>query len=130
AAVLAGEAVPRFELDIVSGDRQRLTLELDVHPIYGQSTIVGAQGIARDVTVRKKLEAQLLQAQKMEAVGRLAGGVAHDFNNILTVIMTSAELAAGELEMESPLRLDLQQILAAAHSAASLTRQLLIFSRK
>jgi PAS domain S-box-containing protein len=130
AAVLAGEAVPRFELDIVSRDQQRLTLEVDVHPIYGQSTIVGAQGIARDVTVRKKLEAQLLQAQKMEAVGRLAGGVAHDFNNILTVIMTSAELAAAELEMESPLRLDLQQILAAAHSAASLTRQLLIFSRK
>jgi two-component system cell cycle sensor histidine kinase/response regulator CckA len=130
AAVLAGDAVPRFEADIVSRERQRLTLELDVHPIYGQSTIVGAQGIARDVTVRKKLEAQLLQAQKMEAVGRLAGGVAHDFNNILTVIMTSAELAAAELEMEDPLRRDLQQILAAAHSAASLTRQLLIFSRK
>jgi two-component system sensor histidine kinase EvgS len=130
AAVLAGEAVPRFELDILSRDRQRLTLELDVHPILRQSTIVGAQGIARDVTVRKKLEAQLLQAQKMEAVGRLAGGVAHDFNNILTVIMTSAELAMAELEMESPLRRDLEQILTAAHSAASLTRQLLIFSRK
>jgi PAS domain S-box-containing protein len=130
AAVLAGEAVSRFEIDIQNRDRQRLTLELDVHPIHGQSTIVGAQGIARDVTVRKKLEAQLLQAQKMEAVGRLAGGVAHDFNNILTVIMSSAELAAAELTMESPLHRDLQQILTAAHSAASLTRQLLIFSRK
>jgi len=84
-----------------------------------------------DVTDQKKqLEAQLLQAQKMEAVGRLAGGMAHDFNNILTVIMASAELAASELENESPVQRDLQQILTAAHSAASLTRQLLIFSRK
>jgi PAS domain S-box-containing protein len=130
ASVLAGEAVPRFELDIMNRDRQRLTLELDVHPIRGQSEIVGAQGIARDVTVRKKLEAQLLQAQKMEAVGRLAGGVAHDFNNVLTVIMASAELAAAELDVDSPARRDLQQIQSAASSAASLTRQLLVFSRK
>ena len=130
AAVLAGEAVPRFELDIMNRDRQRLTLELNVHPIQGQSGIVGAQGIARDVTGRKKLEAQLLQAQKLEAVGRLAGGVAHDFNNVLTVIMASAELAAAELDIDNPARRDLQQIQSAASSAASLTRQLLVFSRK
>jgi PAS domain S-box-containing protein len=130
AAVLAGEPVPRFEVDILSRDRQRLTLELDVHPIHGQSAIVGAQGIARDVTLRKKLEAQLLHAQKTEAVGRLAGGVAHDFNNILTVIMTSTELALLALDDDNLARHDIQQIQSAARSAASLTRQLLIFSRK
>jgi len=84
--------------------------------------------LARDVSEKRLLEAQLLQSQKMEAVGRLAGGVAHDFNNALGVILGYAELllrhAAG------PERRKLEQIVAAAQRAASLTRQLLAFSRK
>ncbi len=128
--VLGGDAVPRFEVDIVSRMGRKLTLELDVHPIRVDAAIVGAQGIARDVTVRRELEAQLLQAQKVEAIGRLAGGVAHDFNNILTVVMGFAELASQQLDPQSPVRHDIEEIRRAAGSAASLTRQLLIFSRK
>ena len=86
-------------------------------------------GITRDVTERKHLEEQLRNAQQLEAIGRLAGGVAHDFNNILSIIMGHAELllASG---VEERLRLGLEQMRRAGERAASLTQQLLAFSRK
>ncbi len=86
--------------------------------------------IQRDVTQLKLLEAQFLQMQKMEAVGRLAGGVAHDFNNLLTVIKGYSELLLSNLDEQSPLRRDVEQIEQAGEQATSLTRQLLIFSRQ
>jgi two-component system cell cycle sensor histidine kinase/response regulator CckA len=84
----------------------------------------------RDVTEQRRLEGQLLQAQKMEGIGRLAGGVAHDFNNILSVILTCAEFALESLQEGDPLREDILEIEKAGKRAATLTRQLLAFSRK
>lgn len=87
-------------------------------------------GITLDVTERYALEAQYQQAQKMEAVGRLAGGVAHDFNNMLTAILGYCELVLERLAPDEPLRSDVMQIQKAGTSAAGITRQLLAFSRK
>ncbi|HEX9704730.1 MAG TPA: PAS domain S-box protein [Gemmatimonadales bacterium] len=84
----------------------------------------------RDVTERRQLETQLRQAQKMEAVGRLAGGVAHDFNNILTAIFGYADLLAEEFPDASPARQAIEEIRKAAQRASGLTRQLLAFSRQ
>ena len=94
-------------------------------------------GIGTDIRERKlaeakaeKLQAQLTQVQKMESVGRLAGGVAHDFNNMLGVILGHAEMAMDKLESTQPLFADLEEIRKAASRSADLTRQLLAFARK
>jgi PAS domain S-box-containing protein len=86
--------------------------------------------VATEITERKQLEEQLLQSQKMEAVGQLAGGVAHDFNNILTAIVGYADLLAAEFGGNARQIEDLEEIRKAARRAAALTRQLLSFSRK
>ncbi|MEW5723216.1 MAG: PAS domain S-box protein, partial [Thermodesulfobacteriota bacterium] len=86
--------------------------------------------VKEDITAQKVLEDQFRQAQKMESVGRLAGGVAHDFNNMLMVILGHAEMALDQVESTSPVHEDLQEILKAAQRSADLTRQLLAFARK
>ena len=87
-------------------------------------------GVATEITERKRLEEQLLQSQKMEAVGQLAGGVAHDFNNILTAIVGYTDLLTAEFDGNTRQMEDLEEIRKAARRAAALTRQLLAFSRK
>jgi two-component system, cell cycle sensor histidine kinase and response regulator CckA len=95
-----------------------------------EGQVQGAICMALDITDRKQLEEQLRQAQKMEAVGRLAGGIAHDFNNLLMVIQGYADLLADRLPAGDPLRRNAEQIQMASQRATSLTRQLLAFSRK
>ena len=94
-------------------------------------------GTVQDITERKeaeeerdKLRAQLAQAQKMESVGRLAGGVAHDFNNMLSVIYGNADLAMSEVNPDDPVYMNLQEIQNAAERSTNIVRQLLAFARK
>jgi two-component system cell cycle sensor histidine kinase/response regulator CckA len=96
----------------------------------GQGHITHFVANGRELTERLRLEAQLVQAQKMDAIGRLAGGVAHDFNNLLTIITSYSELALDEVPGNPSLTAKIQEILQAARRAAELTRQLLAFSRK
>jgi PAS domain S-box-containing protein len=91
---------------------------------------IGIMGISRDITERKRLETHLIQSQKMETVGKLAGGIAHEFNSILTAIIGQSELLLGDLPAGSPLAKNAAEISRAADRAAVLTRQLLAYGRK
>jgi len=126
----------RLELEAVRADGTRFPIELSVSRIDDAAGIRFTAWI-RDLTERRRTEdalrlseAQLRQAQKMEAVGRLAGGVAHDFNNVLTAIFGYADLVLDSLDAGDARREDVEEIKRAAHRAAALTRQLLAFSRK
>ena len=103
----------------------------------GQGNLIGIFGMSRDITSQKrseeeraKLWAQLLQAQKMESVGRMAGGVAHDFNNLLTVINGYSDLLLQQITPEDPIQEPISEIRKAGARATSLSRQLLVFSRE
>jgi PAS domain S-box-containing protein len=119
-----------YELNVVTKDGRHLTLELSTRLIRAERQAGGFESIARDVTDRKRLETQMNQAQKMESIGQLAAGVAHDFNNILTVIQGHASLLVDDPQVPNNGKDSLAQIAASAERAADLTRQLLAFSRK
>ena len=93
-------------------------------------TTVHITHVAKDITDKKKLEADLFQAQKMESIGILAGGIAHDFNNILTAIMGYAELAKVHIPKDSKAHIDIGQIVKSSQRAADLVKHILAFSRK
>ncbi|MFL5560154.1 MAG: MASE1 domain-containing protein [Gemmatimonadaceae bacterium] len=113
----------------IDGSDRHIDLEASSTPIPfadGEASLT----VARDITERKRLEDELRHAQRMESVGRLAGGVAHDFNNLLTIIMSYGQLLLSELEPGAITREYAQETVDAASRAAALTRQLLAFSRK
>jgi PAS domain S-box-containing protein len=134
---LAGEEVPsEYETQMLRKDGSQIDVQVRAALILfeNQPTILGN---IIDITERKRtehqmifLQEQLRQSQKIEAIGRLAGGVAHDFNNLLTVILGTSELLLLELEKESPLRESIEDIKRTAERAATLTHQLLAFSRR
>jgi two-component system, cell cycle sensor histidine kinase and response regulator CckA len=137
------EALWKDEVEVLQTGKDSLTEDVFTDP-HGQPRVLmtkksllinknGEKQIVlsmRDITEYKRLEAQLLQSQKMEAIGVLAGGVAHDFNNLLNVINGYSELALESLAENNPVRTDIEQIWDAGKRAATLTAQLLAFGRK
>jgi len=135
--LLEGKPVRNLSLRVLKKAGDAIHVEVNVIPLAHDGSVYEIQGVIHDITERKRaeeekeqLQAQFIQAQKMESVGRLAGGVAHDFNNMLNVILGYAEIALKQLGQASPLRDNLQNIQMAAKRSADLTRQLLAFARK
>jgi two-component system, cell cycle sensor histidine kinase and response regulator CckA len=129
--LLAQTGGTRGANDNVTKDGKTISCEWYNTPLVDESgRVLGVASLVQDVTERVALEARLRQSQKIEAVGRLAGGVAHDFNNLLTVIMGYSQILADGLPGASRLKDATTQIRSAADRAAGITRQLLAFSRK
>lgn len=126
---LHGEA-SSCELTLSNKAGYRVEINVTNVPVIVSGEVVGVFGIARDLTRQRELESQLRHAQKMEAVGQLAAGVAHDFNNVLTVIQGCSEFLNASLPEGDERREDVDMIRDAASRASLLTRQLLAFSRK
>ncbi len=117
-----------YDSELLARDGRLIRIEVSSRLIFDDGRPVGTEAICRDISDRLQLEEQLRQAQRLEAIGRLAGGVAHDFNNLLTVISGYTETLLEESDRSS--EPELTQIAAAADRAAILTRQLLAFSRR
>ncbi len=126
--VLDGENIDIYETALLTKTGETIHVEVNAVPkkIGGQ----GIRAVLRNITERKRLERQLLHSQKMEAIGTLAGGVAHDFNNMLGVILGHTELMLAEMKPEDSNYENLDEVIKAAQRSADLTRQLLAFARK
>src|SRR5438270_1581113 len=131
ARISGGERIEHYESVRVTKDGRHLHVSLSISPIRDHGgKIVGASAIARDITAQRRAEDHLRQAQKMEAVGRLAGGVAHDFNNILGIITACTELLRDRIDSTGDSGQYIGNIRKAVERGTSLTRQLLSFTRK
>ena len=136
--VLTGGRVDHLETVRLRKDGGEISVSVSLAPILDASgKVIGASKTARDLTAQRtaaealrRTEDQLRQAQKMEAIGRLAGGIAHDFNNLLSVIFSYSEMILVDLEAHDPTAENVTEIHRAAVRAADLTRQLLMFSRQ
>ncbi|MCK6547665.1 PAS domain S-box protein [Myxococcota bacterium] len=128
--VAAGTTPGAIEYRLVDAQGRVHHVRAIGRPLIANGEVVGITGIILDLTEQRAREAQLRAAQKMEAIGRLAGGVAHDFNNLLCVILSYAELIETSLPPDDPLRADALEIVEASKRAEALTRQLLAFGRR
>lgn len=129
--IAEGRIPPEYENQILTRNQERRLISWSNTVMRNvQGTVIGTASIGVDITDRRRLEAELLQAQKMESIGRLAGGVAHDFNNLLTAILGYTELARASVDSEEEIRVCLENIHKAGQRAAELTSQLLGFARK
>jgi PAS domain S-box-containing protein len=125
-----GETVEHHESVRLTKDGRQLNVSISVSPLRDATDkIVGASVIARDITAQKRSEGQLRQAQKMEAIGRLAGGVAHDFNNILGIINACTEFLRDRIDPNAEPSLYVENIKKASDRGRALTKQLLSFSK-
>jgi two-component system, cell cycle sensor histidine kinase and response regulator CckA len=129
ALKLAGASSPHYELTAVTKAGRHAWIEVSSRLIWAHGFPAGVEGIARDVTSRKSLEEELRQARQMDALGRLSGGVAHDFNNILTVVTGYSDLLLMTLPATDPSRAKVEEIHRAGERATELTRKLLAFGR-
>jgi PAS domain S-box-containing protein len=129
--IARGDTTEHFETLRVTKDGRQLNVSITVSPLRDTADqIIGASVIARDITAQRKAEDQLRHSQKMEAIGRLAGGVAHDFNNVLGVINACTEFLRDRIDASSEPALYVENIRKAIERGSALTRQLLAFSRK
>jgi PAS domain S-box-containing protein len=128
--IAAGESIEHYESVRVAKDGRQLSVSISVSPLRDAAgEIVGASAIAHDITAQKRAEGQLRQSQKMEAIGRLAGGVAHDFNNILAIINACTEFLRDRIDPAAEPSAYVENIKKATLRGVALTRQLLSFSR-
>jgi PAS domain S-box-containing protein len=126
-----GESLEHVQTERIRKDGKRIRLSSTISPVKDEhGVVVGRAAIAHDITREQMLEEQLRQAQKMDAIGQLAGGVAHDFNNILAVIQMQIELCQMDEATPAERQAYLKEVQVAANRAAHLTRQLLLFSRR
>ncbi len=125
-----GSVEPRQDLRLRTAKGEWRRFSVRQHNLLDVESVGGIVLTARDVTEARELEEQLLQAQKMEAIGRLAGGIAHDFNNVITAIHGNLSLLTERVPESSDLRPEIDEAVQATQGAADLTRQLLAFSRR
>jgi two-component system cell cycle sensor histidine kinase/response regulator CckA len=130
AAMEKQGSVRGFECQVYRKNGSKMWMSVNARAIYKNGRVVAYEGTNEDITEHKLLQQQLLQAQRLDAVGQLAGGIAHDFNNLLGVVLGQSELLLGRLSFADPSRRRIEQICQAAQRAVSLTAQLLAFGRQ
>jgi len=127
--LMSGAIIP-FEYRILTKSGKSVWIRTSSKPLFEAGIFKGIQGVATDISEERSLRNQLYQSQKLESIGQLAGGVAHDFNNMLSIIINYGQELQGELNQSDPLQEAADEIVKAGRRSAELTRQLLAFSRR